>query len=162
MNNKTISYICNFACIQEQNIEGTYIVPQKTKKCPKGFSSIQVMALSIIKSYSGILSYWQLTELINTAYQQKLKETAVRGAFERLYKHEFVTREHIRKGSIQGNKYSLKSNPCPYIKKLNIVTSIKDATMQPKMETFVQSVEQNNRSASVENTSIKKEETVNE
>ncbi len=126
--------ICKFDCIKEHVQEGVFVIPQKTKKCPKGFSDVQIMALSIIKSYNGILSYWQITELINQVYEQKFKETAVRGAMERLYKNDFLLREHVRKRAVQGNKYTLKSDPCTYIKKLFLVDSFVESDMESSVE----------------------------
>ncbi len=109
--------ICQCACFEERKI-GNFVITQKQKKCPKGFSELQIMILSILKSYNDVLTYSQLTGAVNSNFGLQVTETSVRGAVERLAKKKVFMKKHIRSGFSQGNKYTFKDEPCEFIKAL--------------------------------------------
>lgn len=78
-------------------------VPFRPGRCPLGFSRLQIGILSLVKSNPGVLSYWQIAELIGTAWGQEVTENAVRGAINRMPRHAFLLRSRARTLSHSGN-----------------------------------------------------------
>lgn len=90
-------------------------VPFRPGRCPLGFSRLQIGILSLVKSNPGVLSYWQIAELIGTAWGQEVTENAVRGAINRMPRHAFLLRSRARTLSHSGNLYTLSADPCCHI-----------------------------------------------
>ena len=113
---------CSYACMRKPteygaltNTEGGMELPSRHGRCPRGFSSLQIAVLSVLKEYQQVITYWQIAELVSARYQISATEGAVRGALERMYRRGFLMRTRAAAGSLKGNRYAFTSEPCPHI-----------------------------------------------
>lgn len=113
---------CSHACMRKPtehgalvNTEGGTELPSRHGRCPRGFSSLQIAILSVLKAYQQVIAYWQIAELVATRYQISTTEGAVRGALERMYRRGFLMRTRAAAGSLKGNRYAFTAEPCPHI-----------------------------------------------
>lgn len=113
---------CSRACTRKPvergalaNTEGSMELPSRHGRCPRGFSSLQIAILSVLKANQQIITYWQIAELVTARYQLAASEGAVRGALERMYRRGFLMRTRAAAGSQKGNRYAFTAEPCPHI-----------------------------------------------
>ena len=97
---------CSRACTRKPvergalaNTEGSMELPSRHGRCPRGFSSLQIAILSVLKANQQIITYWQIAELVTARYQLAASEGAVRGALERMYRRGFLMRTRAAAGS---------------------------------------------------------------
>lgn len=95
--------------------ENNMDLPSRSGRCPRGFSTLQIAILSVLKARQQIITYWQIAELIMAHYKITTTEGAVRGALERIYRRGFLIRSRAAVGSLKGNRYAFVADPCPYI-----------------------------------------------
>ncbi len=119
---------------QQPCMQTGYLPPTKKGYCAQGFSENQINIISVIKSYSSVLSYWQIAEITSQFFQYEINESQVRGSLERLSKKGIFHKERARNGKMQGNKYLIINEPCKYIRSLHeIASQNKFSDKQPPM-----------------------------
>lgn len=96
--------------------ENNMDLPSRSGRCPRGFSTLQIAILSVLKTRWQIITYWQIAELVMTNYKITTTEGAVRGALERIYRRGFLIRNRAAIGSLRGNRYAFTADPCDHIK----------------------------------------------
>lgn len=88
--------------------------------CPRGYSGLQIAILSVLRSPHEVLAYWHIARLVREFHGLEATADAVRGAVERLARHNLFVRERAALGRLKGNRYAFKSDPCPHIPPLSL------------------------------------------
>jgi hypothetical protein len=91
-------------------------LPSRRGRCPRGFSVLQIVVLSVLKAHHQVIAYWQIAQLILSDYGLQTTEGAVRGALERMFRRGFIIRRRAANGQMQGNRYAFSTDPCPHIR----------------------------------------------
>lgn len=115
-------------------------LPTRNGRCPRGFSTLQIAVLSVLKSYSQIIAYWQIAELVAARYGLATTEGAVRGALERMYRRSVLMRTRAAAGSQKGNRYAFTSDPCPHIIPYAATEPSTESSTRGDVDTAAQSV----------------------
>ena len=119
------------------SMESGMELPARNGHCPRGFSTLQIAILSVLKAHRQIIAYWQIAELITARFGMAPTTGAVRGAMERLYRRDFLLRSREAAGSLKGNRYAFTEEPCQHI----IPYSATESNSQADMESAAQSSE---------------------
>jgi hypothetical protein len=90
-------------------------LPSRDGHCPRGYSPMQIVVLSVVKTYRTVITYWQIAQLVNGRFGLQTTEGAVRGILERLFRRGFIVRERSANGRVHGNRYAFSADPCPHI-----------------------------------------------
>ena len=136
---------CTRACTQSGMDAGMETVMQsdmasasRKDRCHQGLSPVQIAILSILKGCSAVIAYWQIAQLLNTAYGLRVTEGIVRGAMDRLFPRAFLVRSRAAHGRMQGNRYAFAADPCPHIRPYSLRM---ESCMDSGMEAAAQSGE---------------------
>lgn len=128
---------CTRACTQSATKSGMTAsvksgvdLPARNGRCPRGFSTLQIAILNVLKAHRQIIAYWQIAELITARFGMAPTTGAVRGAMERLYRRGFLLHSRAAAGSLKGNRYAFTAEPCPYIVAYSGMESIGQADME--------------------------------
>ncbi len=127
------AYACTESAVQQGMEAGA--IDSRQVFCEQGYSGLQIVILSIIRSPHRVLSYRRIAQLVVSAYGLEATEGAVRGAVERLRRYELFVPKSVRRGQLRGNQYTLVTDPCPHIPPLHRQST---AIVQANMETGVQ------------------------
>lgn len=113
---------CTRACTQSAtengmaaNTEFGVELPARNGRCPRGFSTLQIAILGVLKAHRQTIAYWQIAELVTARFGVETTTGAVRGALERMYRRGFILRNREAIGSLKGNLYAFTADPCPHI-----------------------------------------------
>jgi hypothetical protein len=90
-------------------------LPSRDGHCPRGFSPMQIVVLSVLKACLAVITYWQIAQLVNARFGLQTTKGAVRGILERLFRRGFIVRERSANGRMHGNRYAFSADPCPHI-----------------------------------------------
>ena len=136
---------CTRACMRpvtdagmESGTERSTRSAARQGRCPLGFSDMQIAILSVLKAHPPVIAHWQIAESVTSGYGLAATEGMVRGALERLLPRGFLVRTRAARGRVQGNRYVLSPEPCPYILQYGHNTN---SGMEPSTEPATQSSE---------------------
>ena len=122
---------CTRACTQStlhDGMQAGFQLPVRQSQCPLGFSLMQIAICSVLKTYQGVIAYWQIASIINTGYGLSATTGAVRGALERLDGWRFLQRRRASIGKVKGNCYAFTAEPCPHIRPFYLTQSVAQST----------------------------------
>jgi hypothetical protein len=91
------------------------LLPAREGRCPRGFSTLQIAILSVLKSLPECIAYWQIAQLIRGHYGLKTTEGAVRGTLERFGNRNILMAKRATRGLLKGNRYAFRAEPCRHI-----------------------------------------------